>query len=93
LETFVTSQFCTGGKFNTPQSESANRIINKKNEILCLVFLYKIPHANAHASNRIIKRTWEYDRIKMNKTANTAQNSSVSKNHFDMFKSLRRANY
>jgi hypothetical protein len=52
-----------------------------------------MPHASAHASNMIIKRTWEYDRIKMNKRANTTQKSSVSKNHFDMFKSLRRANY
>lgn len=53
--TFDTSQFCTDGICNMPQVDKLRSIRKAKKEILCFVFLNRIPQPRAQPNIKTTK--------------------------------------
>ena len=60
---------------------------------LYFVFRNSIPQVKAQANSAITNKTLEAGNTYMKVTASATQKSRISKNHFNMFNSLRRVKY
>ena len=93
LEALVTSQFCTGVTCIKPQSEKNRITKNRRKEILRFAVVNSKPHEAAQAVRPKANIHLLIGCTYIKRKPNTSQKSSVSKIHFNMFKTLCRVNY